>query len=424
MPPEERIAHGLPPKPPAPSRDRPDTRRDHRNKKKQDHQKGSRDNKSKDQSGNRRPSIHKQQRHNRRHSSQGQNLPKSSPPRTVQPQQDASRDDHSHEQTPTKSEHTTHSGEIGNVLDTIRVPEQPNDHAPEEVPEEILDQALEEVPDQTTEPLLVKEDPGEASDFEWEIDAIFREPESRHDPDEVGKPLPSTYNDGVLLPRKWDSKCIESEFIDLDNLEEFIRPIHETQYWEDIQFDAAFVRDGLLPSGDPLPRIRRANETSETTGAVHQKDQNDGQHSGGEHMAVERRQSHDGQIKRKRSPDPSPELRNQVHQDSPPRERRLSSHQRDRRSESYRSEPSRHDHRPRESFDRRESETRHRSPGSRRSSVSSASSHSSGLDSLDMELLGIEPKDKRQHEEDRGRQSDERAPKPKRRRVQLDSAYR
>lgn len=267
----------------------------------------------------------------------------------------------------------------------------------------------------------------DASEFEWEADAIFKEPEPRHDPDEVGKPLPSTYNEDVLLPRKWDSKCIESEFINLDNHEEFTKPVHETRYWESIQFDPAFVRDGLLPSGDALPKLPGAEDLEETS-AIHREDPNGDEHVGGEPAILDRPKSHDGQPKRKRSHDSPPvNLRDQGRRNSPPRERRPPNRPRDRQTESYCPEPSRLDHCPRGNSARRESgsESRRRSPTSRRSSVSSASSSSSSLNSLDRELLGIEPKDKHGDGESKGRRGTERVPRPKRRRVQqLDSAYR
>jgi hypothetical protein len=305
--------------------------------------------------------------------------------------------------SPTRSEQTRESGETRVNPDKAQASEREPERVKEETP--------------------TKDDANDNSESAWEADAIFAELEPTHPPDEVGRPLPSIYTEDVVLPRKWDSKCIESEYFNPDNLEEFIKPIHETKYWQDMEFDPAFVRDGRFPNGELLRDFRWENDNLEQTTAVQERPKDDG-HRPNESPAQNRRASHDGLLKRKRSPDTPPaSSQGRKYRDSPSRERHHSNDRRDRRlSETYRPDTSRYDDRLRGRSTLRDSESRRRSsPDSR--SISTVSSRSSGLDSLDRELLGIETKDKDQHE-DRSRQDTEKASKPKRRRVQLDSAYR
>ncbi|KFH45195.1 hypothetical protein ACRE_040030 [Hapsidospora chrysogenum ATCC 11550] len=336
--------------------------------------------------------------------SQGQNVPKPSPSRQDNPEEEGTRADGDREMSAPRSEQTRESGETRVTPDKA--------------------QTSEREPEQVKEQAPTKADANDNFESPWEADAIFAEPEPTHPPDEVGRPLPSTYTEDVVLPRKWDSKCIESEYFNPDNLEEFTRPIHETKYWQDMEFDPAFVRGGKFPNGELLRDFRWENGNPEQETAV-QKRPKDDDHQRNESPAQGRRGSHDGSLKRKRSPDTPPaSSRGRKYRDSPSRERRHSNGRRDRRlSETYRPDASRYDDRPRGRSTLRDSEPRRRpSPDSR--SISPASSRSSGLDSLDRELLGIETKDKDQLEEGRSRQETEKASKPKRRRVQLDSAYR
>ncbi|KAK0391381.1 hypothetical protein NLU13_0882 [Sarocladium strictum] len=109
-----------------------------------------------------------------------------------------------------------------------------------------------------SEPTILSDQ--EEDHWSWEFSEIFKEPEAKHDPDEVGKPLPFTYNDDVLLPRKWDAVCVASEFVTPDNLEQYVRPVHETDYWASIEFDPAFVVEGRFPCGERIPKHLRTGD--------------------------------------------------------------------------------------------------------------------------------------------------------------------
>ncbi|EKJ72575.1 hypothetical protein FPSE_07212 [Fusarium pseudograminearum CS3096] len=315
-------------------------------------------------------------------------------------------------------------------LETIPEPE------PEAEPE------LEPVPVPVEAPEKATED-----EWEWEKKTILKEAEPHHPPDEVGKPLPAEYNEEVLLPRKWDAQCIESVYVQADNIEEYVKPIHETPYWSDVEFDPAFVRDGKLPSGDPVselpPRVnQRARSERSESGEVIEQHPKRG-HSDDD-TPVER------PLKRQRSRSSSNARRRGSHdaysgsydtyepkRHKPRREsseyrstnfhnvddhRRLDRHHRDRdrgrdrgrsRSRSRSRSPSR-------SRGRNRSRSRTRTPASRDSSVVSAAS--SGLDSLEAELLGRDSKAKTPEESPR-RKSSLSGLKPKRRQTKLDSAY-
>jgi hypothetical protein len=68
------------------------------------------------------------------------------------------------------------------------------------------------------------------------------------------------------LPRKWDAVCVASEFVTPNNLEQYIRPVHETIYWPVIEFDPAFVVDGILPCGEPIPKHLRTGDVPPAVG--------------------------------------------------------------------------------------------------------------------------------------------------------------
>ncbi|UZP41077.1 hypothetical protein NXS19_008893 [Fusarium pseudograminearum] len=87
-------------------------------------------------------------------------------------------------------------------------------------PEPEVEPELEPVPVPVEAPEKATED-----EWEWEKKTILKEAEPHHPPDEVGKPLPAEYNE-----------------------EEYVKPIHETPYWSDVEFDPAFVRDASRDS--------------------------------------------------------------------------------------------------------------------------------------------------------------------------------
>lgn len=102
-----------------------------------------------------------------------------------------------------------------------------------------------------------------SEDWEWEFDAIFKEPVTIHEPDEIGKPLPSPadYHEDVMLPPPWNASCVESEFVNIDNMAEFSRPIRETSFFEAMQDDPVFWKDGKRPP--PVPPKRKEKTPAE-----------------------------------------------------------------------------------------------------------------------------------------------------------------
>ncbi|EEU40178.1 uncharacterized protein NECHADRAFT_90818 [Fusarium vanettenii 77-13-4] len=288
----------------------------------------------------------------------------------------------------------------------------------------------------------------DADDLEWDEKTVFKELETAHPPDEVGKPLPAEYNDEVLLPRKWDAKCIESNYVKADNIEEYVKPIHETPYWSSIEFDPAFVRDGKLPSGEAVSKLpaefptkgsEAVRSESSESGEVHEQRSKRGHSS--DNDRAER------PLKRQRSQSASnPSRRGSNDGDSSRwdrqgvkrRSRRDSSGHRgteargqDRRSPertiSYHRDRSREDRSRGRSRDRSRGRSRDRSRGRSRTRTHtpasrSVSNASSGLDSLEAELLGRDTKAKTPEETPKRKPSGSN--KPKRRQTKLDSAYR
>ncbi|KAH8173451.1 zinc knuckle domain-containing protein [Sarocladium implicatum] len=234
----------------------------------------------------------------------------------------------------------------------------------------------------------------EVDEWTWEFSHIFKTPDAVHEPDEIGRPLPFSYNDDILLPRKWNAECIASEFVSPGNLELYIRPVHETHYWPHIEFDPAFVVEGKFPCGESIPQHLLTGEAPPEVEAT----------------APSLREGHS----RKRS------LTESADEDRSNKRHRPSE---DRRVDSY--VPSRHGDgrtRTRSRSRQRRSETRSPPPRSRRSSASS-------LNSLEAELLGISET----HESPEtgtprrptssGRRDDSRSPQTQRRRPRTDSAY-
>lgn len=272
-------------------------------------------------------------------------------------------------------------------------------------------------------------------EWEWENKAIFKEPEPHHAPDEVGKPLPAEYNDEVLLPRKWDAKSIESNYVQADNIEEYVKPIHEKPYWPEIERDPAFVRDGKLPSGDAVsellskPDETLRSERSESGEVLEQQSKRGHsddekpverplkrQRSQSPHSA-NRRGSYDSNVDSRDTYEPRESKRRRSRRDSSEHEAKGFRNVDDRRRS-----PERH-HRGRDrdrSRGRNRDRSRSRTPDSRSSSISVTSS---GLDSLEAELLGRDTKAKTPDESPK-RKPSMSGLKPKRRQTKLDSAYR
>ncbi|KAF7542414.1 hypothetical protein G7Z17_g11589 [Cylindrodendrum hubeiense] len=442
LPSASRSHPSLPPRPPQSHRNVHEPPQNHRNKKKHDRHNRNRDNRQKKAPSHPRPLDHKPEGGNRRPDSKAPDVakPPTSPPLETQ----------SPQKTPPKK--TPKLPEIPDIPATT--PDQSNDNATElhteppaephaeppaephaEPPAEPHEEPHAEL---HAEPKAIShtepsnkvdespEDPSETEEGEWEEKALFNEPDARHLPDEVGRPLPADYSEQVLLPRKWDAKCIDSEFVKPDNLEEYVKPIHEKPYWTEIQFDPAFVRDGKLPCGDPLPKFpiegtQLDRSTSSESGEVNEQRRKHG-HSGD--RTPEERPS-----KRQRSNSPphhSPgdsrdkDLPERLWDSFEPRSQKAHrSDDSDKRSTDVPTTARRRSPDRRQSYERGPS--RSKSPSSRRSSISNASS---GLDSLEAELLGRPDKAKSPDDTNKRRQSSGGNNKPKKRQPRLDSAYR
>ncbi|WKT45845.1 Zinc finger, CCHC-type [Fusarium oxysporum f. sp. vasinfectum] len=230
-------------------RDFPDHSRDHRNKRKNDRHPRNHDYRQKKNQPHSRPDQKPQDNNNRRPDLKTPNHPKPAP----SPKQGDQKG--STTAVEPKSSPPAASPETKKVQ--VETPRPDSSQRPDTAPEKAVD-----------------------DEFEWDKNVIFAGPEPRHPPDEVGKPLPAEYNDEVLLPRKWDAKCIESHYVQADNIEEYVKPIHETPYWSKIEHDPAFVRDGKLPSGDaianlpprPPPKLEEiARSESSESGEVHER---------------------------------------------------------------------------------------------------------------------------------------------------------
>lgn len=254
----------------------------------------------------------------------------------------------------------------------------------------------------------------------WVKESALEEAEKPHPPDEVGEPLLVTKTDEILLPKKLDAPCIEPGLGKDDALDESIKPVDKIDDLPSARSDTATEQDDKLPSGEVLTVAKASIQPSETP------------ESGG---INERRRKYDDrsddfveapQPKRRRSNSDSPS-KNQS-----PRERgfddgwaSLDAADQDANSSTALKGASHSNEELRFKY-RRASYSRSRSisgsPRSRRSSISHASS---GLDSLEAELLGRDVKMKPSDEGEERSERDEGKPRMRRRRQpRLDSAYR
>ncbi|EWY96593.1 hypothetical protein FOYG_05245 [Fusarium oxysporum NRRL 32931] len=425
----------LPPKPPQPNqhgqpgrgrRDFPDHSRDHRNKRKNDRHPRNHDYRQKKNQPHSRPDQKSQDNNNRRPDLKTPNHPKPAPSPKQGDQKGSTTAVEPKPSPPAASPETKKV--------QVETPRPDSSQRPDTAPEKAVD-----------------------DEFEWDKNVIFAGPEPRHPPDEVGKPLPAEYNDEVLLPRKWDAKCIESHYVQADNIEEYVKPIHETPYWSKIEHDPAFVRDGKLPSGDaianlpprPPPKLEEiARSESSESGEVHERlakrghpdDDTPGERpvkrqrsrssfdasrrgSRGRHSRSRDSYVPQGRRSRPGSPERRPtEFRNvddqrrSIDRYQPDRDR---DHSRGRGRRRSRTRSRSRDHSRSRNRSRSRSRRRNRTPTSRDSSVSAASS---GLDSLEAELLGRDTKAKTPEGSPRPKSSMSGL-KPKRRQAKLDSAY-
>ncbi|KAI9158228.1 hypothetical protein HJFPF1_06219 [Paramyrothecium foliicola] len=227
-------------------------------------------------------------------------------------------------------------------------------------------------------------------EWDWEFAAIFQHIESCSPPDEVGTPLPATYTEAVLLPRKWDAECFASKYVKVDNLDDFIKPIHETVSWLGFEFDPAFVREGHFPNGeavaDYIDRIRSFDFSESEAGHEDSGEKSDKfpqkMPPVEEHINVESTQTHIDINAEK--------VDSETDAGNTPPEREERSEEIGQDVEASHPSPGI----PRTRIRKRSREPR-RSPKSSRDSRRSSVSSQSSLSSLEAELLGRPPKRKR-----------------------------
>jgi hypothetical protein len=247
--------------------------------------------------------------------------------------------------------------------------------------------------------------PDALDDWEWELKAIFKEPDPSK-PVEVSIPLPFAYTDKPPLPKKPDAKCLVSKFVNADNMDEFIRPIHDTVSWLLMEFDPAFARDGNFPNGEPLSEF--------VSRFVSLDEKEHGLGEPGSPEAVDHH-SQSGTLDAPRSESPLEAGSSHRQAES---EQRQAKHREEHDSEPSESSPSLPQTRI-----RKRSRDRARSPGTPRERRASVSSQSS-LSSLEAELLGRPSKRKRPNKIPRRRRPETSSrPRPGRWPSASDSAY-
>ncbi|KAG9254286.1 uncharacterized protein F5Z01DRAFT_100261 [Emericellopsis atlantica] len=418
-----RPMHGLPPKPPVSLPDRNEIPRDHNLTRRRDEpvraSQGIHEPQHNDQPSSKSQKKKKSNRNKNRRKTKNQTAQAG---KATTPPKDDDQLGGEHDVEDDKSEHSEQDSEAPEDTNDAAIPATDAEviEAPAEIPQgaEPVEPIDKENDKETRTVSEGREEaersltPGEeTSDWEWEEKMAFVESQIVHESDPVGKPLPVEYTEDVMLPPKWDAKCLVSEFFTHDNVEEFSRPVHETKHWALLQFDPVFAWDGRLPSGDAFPRPPLPGATS----------------SGGAHEArdvplatVEEDEPLCGiSPKRKRSEEPPQYAKRRDSRTEASRERPSLPRQRD----SYRPDPGRRvsgSQRRDQSPGRRRSDMGRRSPTPRRS-PSVASTRSSRLNSLERELLGIDGDDKEPSDDEK---EPERTRQTKRRRVQrLDAAY-
>ncbi|KAH7016831.1 hypothetical protein EDB80DRAFT_272466 [Ilyonectria destructans] len=407
----------LPPRPPQSNRNVHEPPRDHRNKKKHERHNRNRDNRQKKPPSHPRPPDQKAAARNHRIDYKAPDASK--PPASPLP----------HEQSPHKTPPKTipetpkipEIPELPKIPEILEVPEIPE--IPVTAPGQKSYDAAEPQAEPSTKVDEPAKDPSETEEGEWDQRAVPKEPEATHIPDEAVRPLPANHSPQVLLPRNRDANSTESKFVKPDDLEEYTKPIHEKPDWTSIQLDPV-AQDGKPPGGDPLPKVpigdTQVDRSSSESGDVNEQRRKHG-HSR-DHTPEER------PSKRQRSnspPNHSPEssrdydIPEKLRDSFRPRSRKVHrSDDSDKRSTDVPTTTHRRTPDRMQSYEREPS--RSRSPSSRRSSVSNASS---GLDSLEAELLGRPDKAKSPEDINKRRQSSGNSNKPKKRQPRLDSAY-
>lgn len=395
--PSTAIAHSLPPKPPRRNSDHQESKRERKQKSNRDRPGRHRDNRPKDRSSDRQASHQK-------------------------PNEEKQRDRPRNRSSPDKRSQ--------NERKEPDVPEELPREQPPTVVRSPSTKSVDGPPgDKDTEKQAQKQaslSPAKAVsdeiDWEWEAAAIFAEPDMAYSPDEVGVPLRGIYDEGVLMPRKWDASCVDSDFVKADNLEEFVKNIRKTKSWPMIQFDPAFAINGHLSNGNALSTLTRRQSVSVTEESeLCDKKGKDRKHRRSEEQAD------DGGPMKRLKPDAASVSGRRASTEGEPSDRpRRNSHQ-----SLGDNNHSRQDHRERsQTADARPvSQSRgdtvdQRASGHRMERRSSVSSDSSDLSPLEAELLGRSTKKRTLSDRDRRRRESNRVQRVRRRRPETDSAYR
>jgi hypothetical protein len=379
---EERIKHSLPPKPPPSIRDRPEARQDGRNRKKHDRQKPKGDNRSKDQS------LKKKNQNNKQNQVKGHSGP------------------NGRNQSKPKRESTQDVDSTKEVRD-LKQADEPKDRdgleVAQDAPETVKEQAI------GTPPAVDESVHQDVVESEHDTADILQSPKGAHSPYEATKQLPGSSAENVTISQTWDAGRNDLNVKRADVLEKSAKPdpeTHNRDLQDDEENDLRVASNGTGPT-----RRKHTSEDEATSDDRPTKRMRPGEISESDNKSAYINDVTDSFPK---SFEPS------VEQDN---------------YDSIERGSIGHDGAPSTSVgvdktilglpprpDRSPGPTSR--PGSSRSSISS---RSSGLDSLEAELLGRSSKDKspRIGGEQSPLESDKQAPlKIKKRRQKVDSAYR
>jgi hypothetical protein len=379
---EERIKHSLPPKPPPSIRDRPEARQDGRNRKKHDRQKPKGDNRSKDQSSKKKNQNNKQNQSKGHGGSDGRNQSKGRREST----QDVDSTKEVHDLK--KADELKDNDGAGVAQDTSETAKEQAAGTPPAVDESVHQDAVESERD--------------AAD-------ILQSPKGARSPYKATKQLTGTSAENVPMSQTGDAVRDDLDVKKADVLENSVKLVPEThnRYLQEVEENDSRVASNGTGSG----RRKHMSEDEESSNDRPTKRMRPGEKSESDNKSANIDNITDSFPK---SFQPSIE-----HDDYDQIERGSSSHDGAPSTsvgvdKAVLGLPPRPDRSPGPTS----------RPGSSRSSISRASS---GLDSLEAELLGRSSKDKspRIGGEQSPLESDKQAPlKIKKRRQKVDSAYR
>ncbi|CAI0647128.1 unnamed protein product [Colletotrichum noveboracense] len=216
------LPHGLPPIPPTPQRNHPPRDRNNQNR----HGKINRQDRRQDRG-----------RRNK-HNNQSKRDPSQSQPKHGA--KDATREGNNN-----------NNSEVAEPTPTPKA-----DHAKPAI-------TASDTPESRHAPTVSEHGVDEEDDWKWEEEMIFKEPNKTHQPDPIAKPLPGPYeyHDNIMLPPTWNATCVLSEFVKENNLEEFSRPIRETEYFAALRHDPVFWKPAPDAGKLKKPEVRERIST-------------------------------------------------------------------------------------------------------------------------------------------------------------------